>query len=287
MDGRVIAFALSVLGVGAQAPAPAPPLVQTDRSPRPGVGDLLVAPQRLILEGGTRSGELFLQNTGPRTATYRVSFIQMAMGEDGALRELEAKAPGGKYADEIVRFSPRQVTLEPGATQTLRVSLRLPEALPPGEYRSHLVFRAVPEAEPVRSRDAEEAPAQGIAVRLTPIYGVAIPVIVRHGATAASVAWASAAYRPGEPGTVEATLARSGNQSLYGNLVATFHPAGGAEPVIVSRMTMAAVYDGLPRRRFTFPLNLPQGLPARGTLHLAFLHPDTGSALAETRLELR
>ncbi len=284
MQPSAILLALTALVAGAQAPAVPLPTPKLDRSAKPGVGDLLVAPQRLILESGVRSGELLLQNTGSRTATYRVSFIQMAMAEDGTLREITEKTPGGKYADEIVRYSPRQVTLEPGATQTLRVTVRPPASLATGEYRSHLVFRAVPEAEP---RDAKPEEAQGISVRLTPIYGVAIPIVVRHGDTSASVRWESANLLNSPSLAAEAVLARTGNQTAYGNLVAVFTPAGGGEPVIAARMTMVGIYDGLARRRFHLPLNLPGGPSQKGSLLITFQHPDTATLLAETRLEIR
>ncbi len=288
MRSKAILAPLLAVWVGAQSPAPppvqAPP--KTDSSPRPGVGDLLVAPQRLILESGHRSEELLLLNTGPRTATYRATFIQMVMAEDGALKELPEKRADGKYADEILRYSPRQVTLEPGISQTIRISVRKPEGLPPGEYRSHLLFRAVPETEPV-AKGEEQAKAPGITVQLTPIYGVAIPIIVRHGTTAGTVNWESAKVLPGPSPVLEAYLARTGNRSVYGNLKVLFTPDGGSSPVQVAAMSMAAVYDGLPRRRFDLALNLPGGQEAKGSLRLVFSDPDTDRVLSEIQLKLR
>lgn len=296
MASRTLLAASVILSLGAQvgaqtpAQAPAAPQAKTDRSPRPGVGDLLVAPQRIIFEGGNRTEELTLVNVGPRTATYRVSFIQMDMKEDGSLTEYTDKRPDGKYVDDIVRYSPRQVTLEPGASQTVRISLRKPEGLPAGEYRSHLVFRAVPEPETLAAQgnaQQEEAAQTQLSVRLIPIYGVAVPIIVRHGATAGSVTWESARVLPGPPPVLEAILARTGNQSVYGDLRVLFTPAGTSTPVLVYQLNMGAVYDGLPRRRFSLPLNLPGGPGAKGTLQIRFQYPDSSKAQAETSLEIR
>ncbi len=273
-----------VVRVGAQAPTQAPPPQGRDQSPRPGVGDLQVAPQRLIFQGDRRTEELFLVNIGPRTATYRINFVQMTMAEDGSLRELPEKVPGGKYADPILQFTPRQVTLEPGISQTVRVLVKKPSDLAAGEYRSHLVFKAVPEAEPVVADPEQQQP--GISVRMTAIYGVAIPVIVRHGATTGTVAWESARILPGEQPHLEAVLARTGNQSVYGNLRVLFTPTGDATTVQVGAISMAAVYDGLPRRRFTVPLNFPGEGTARGRLQVRFHDPETDKILTETQLEL-
>ncbi|MCA1732968.1 MAG: hypothetical protein LC732_05130, partial [Acidobacteria bacterium] len=143
------------------------------------VGDLLVAPTRLLFEGNRRSAEVTLVNIGPTAATYRISFIHLEMNEAGELVEIEEPPPGMKIAEPLVRFSPRQVRLEPNVAQTVRIQLRKPADLERGEYRSHMLFRAVPPPEEL-SVDPEDAPETGISIRLIPIYGVSIPLIIRH-----------------------------------------------------------------------------------------------------------
>ena len=49
-----------------------------------GVGDLLVAPTRLVLNGG-RGTEVILKNIGSDTATYRISAELRRMNPDGSL----------------------------------------------------------------------------------------------------------------------------------------------------------------------------------------------------------
>ena len=51
-----------------------------------GVGDLLVAPTRIILNG-SRGAEIILSNIGDETATYRVSVELRRMKEDGMVKE--------------------------------------------------------------------------------------------------------------------------------------------------------------------------------------------------------
>lgn len=287
------------VGIAALAPplaAQAPPA----SSPTPeaaaggGGGDLLVAPTRIVLEGRTRSAEVTLINTGREAATYRISLLHLAMTESGELREIETPESGAPFADDLVRYSPRQVTLEPNVSQVVRMQLRLPASLPAGEYRSHLLFRAVPQesAVPERSveKSAEELPG-GFSVRLTPIYGVSIPVIVRHGATSATATITECAVRraskPEEPSVLECRLNRSGNQSVYGNVTVTYAPpAGGAR--VVGLLNGVAVYEPLPFRVLRVPLQPPPGVTlAGGRLSVTFSKAEqNGERLAEAALSL-
>ena len=171
---------LCLLGVVALAASGA----QAQRGP----GDLLVAPTRVVFEGRQRTAEITLVNTAATAATYRITLVHLRMDEMGGTQEIEAgdTGPGELFADDLIRYSPRQVTLEPRMAQTVRLQLRLPADLAAGEYRSHLLFRAVPAVEPAATAPRE--PATGLSIQLTPVYGVAIPLIVRHGETSAKAA---------------------------------------------------------------------------------------------------
>ena len=67
--------------------------------------------------------------------------------------------------------------LPPNQPQSIRVNARAPQGLADGEYRVHMLFRAIPDPKPV----TDTAPKQGVSFQLTPVYGVTIPVIVRLG----------------------------------------------------------------------------------------------------------
>src|SRR5690606_5322061 len=92
------------------------------------------------------------------------------------------------------------------------------ENMAEGEYRSHLSFHAIPEVAAEADIEAEAVKNGQVAVRLIPVYGVSIPVIVRHGDLKAS-AGISNVKLSGK--TLTFTLTRSGGKSLYGDLVAT------------------------------------------------------------------
>jgi P pilus assembly chaperone PapD len=108
-----------------------------------GVGDLLVAPTRLVLDGG-RGAEVVLNNIGDEPATYRISVEFRRMTADGNLVEVTDPTPQEKAAADMIVYAPRRVTLPPHQPQAIRIAARPPAGLPDGEYRVHLLFRAVP-----------------------------------------------------------------------------------------------------------------------------------------------
>ena len=245
-----------------------------------GPGDLLIAPTRVVFEGRLRTAEITLVNIGSATATYRITFVHLRMDEQGGTKEIETAGaePGERFADQLIRYSPRQVTLEPHVAQTIRMQVRKPDDLEPGEYRSHLLFRAVPSAAPDLETTGNPA---AFSVQLTALYGVSIPVIVRHGDVSATATLSDLDLVP--PSGAEATpvlrfrIDRSGNESIYGNLTVTFVPAGGRASV-VGLANGVAVYMPNPVRRAAIPLRVPPGTVLKnGRLHLAYTRQGKGN----------
>ncbi|HYH41224.1 MAG TPA: molecular chaperone, partial [Burkholderiales bacterium] len=190
----------------------------------------------------------------------------------------------------LLRFSPRQVTLSPGVAQTVRVLLRKPENLPPGEYRSHLLFQRVAEGQDQPAEPARESSSTDIEIRLKAMISVSVPVIVRHGETSATAELDKLTLTKassGEP-LLDLDLLRNGNRSLYGDIIVTFAPAGGAQ-VGVARVNGVAVYNPNPLRHARLPLKPPPGVQlARGVLRVVYRErsEEGGKVLAERTLQL-
>lgn len=261
----------------------------------PASADLMLYPTRIVFDKNQRAAQLELINNGQETATYRISLMNRRMSETGEFSTVDRPLPGEQFADALLRYSPRQVVLAPGAGQTIRILLRKPANLPAGEYRSHLQFDLVPEAS-TNSLDAqlgsgEKLTTGKVGVQLKALIGVSIPVIVRHGETAANVTLAGLELlKPvaGQAATLALVLKRSGNRSVYGDLIATFTPKGGAEQE-VGKAGGVAVYTPNPLRRAKLALKPPTGLVlARGTLRVTFRdRPEAGGKLlAEAAIEL-
>lgn len=253
-------------------------------------GDLLVSPARVTLDDRERTAELILSNRGTATDTYRIRLVRMVMDAEGGLKADDAPVPAGAVDPaQLIRFAPHQITLEPGQTQVLRVMLRKPAALPDGEYRVHMLFQALP-PELSGTAPAREK-GKGVSIRLIPIMGLAIPVVVRQGEiqAQAGISELKLVQTPGQiPGrpALEFQLTRAGNASVYGDLEAVFQPRTG-KPVTVGALNGIAVYPPLPRRHVRLPLEAPKGLALKGgTLLLTFRVPGDPIPAAEARLEL-
>src|SRR5450830_147421 len=259
----------------------------------PASADLVLFPTRIVFDKNQRAAQLELINNGQESATYRISLVNRRMSETGEFSAVDSPLPGEQFADALLRYSPRQVVLAPGRGQTIRILLRKPADLPAGEYRSHLLFDLVPEVSAASSIDAQASKLGSgeVGVQVKALIGVSIPVIVRHGETAANVTLAGLELlKPvaDQPPILAVVLERSGNRSVYGDLGATFTPQGGAAQE-VGKAGGVAVYTPNPLRRVKLALKPPPGLVlARGTLRVTFRdRPEAGGKLlAETAIEL-
>ena len=272
---RTLLLALSLcLGTGLLAQAPPPPKAVG--------GDLLVAPTRLVFDAKLRSAQLTLLNTGSAPATYRLTYIRMEMNPKGELKEVAPEGPS--VAEEMVRYAPQQITLEPGVQQTVRILVRRPADLPEGEYRAHLLIRAVPK-EDAAPAEAEPKEPNGVAIKLTPVYGVSIPLIVRQGDTPTTPGFSQVQVARENDGRTLLKFALQrlgGKESVFGNVQIT-QLSPGAKDVKVAEWRGIAVYPPLAERTMEIPLG-PLQVPPGSKLRLAFVHPERGSVLAETQI---
>ena len=259
----------------------APLMMLAAPSAQAGVGDLLVAPTRVVLDG-RRGAEVILNNIGDDVATYRVTAELRRMTPDGNLVDVTEPNAGEKAAQEMLLYAPRRITLPPNQPQAIRLSARAPEGLPDGEYRVHMLFRAVP---PPRPQVAPEK-IEGVAFQLRPIYGVTIPVIVRLGHLEAKAAIANVrkVTADGKP-AIALDISRTGDRSTFG-AVKVFK-AGVADPI--AQVNGIAVYTEVGQRSVTIPIDPAQLANANGQVMVQYVEPtDTGPVtLAETTVVLR
>jgi P pilus assembly chaperone PapD len=213
-----------------------------------GAGDLLVAPTRVVLESG-RGTEVILNNIGAQTATYRISLELRRMTKDGDFDEIEPAKANEIEAKALamISYAPRRVVLMPNQPQSIRIGIRPPAGLPDGEYRAHMLFRAIPAARPAT------APAQsnGLSVLIQPIYGITIPIIVRRGVlkATASLADAKLVMDEGEPALAVA-IGRVGTRSTFGRIRVL--KSGVSKPLYET--SGIAVYPEVAQRTLTMKL---------------------------------
>ncbi len=247
---------------------------------------MLVAPTRIVLDG-RKGAEIILNNIGDEPATYRVSVDFRRMNPDGTLSDVAEPNARDKAAADMIVYAPRRVTLAPREPQAIRIAARPPQGLPDGEYRVHLLFRAIPPATAVaQPAPGAEAP-KGVRFQLTPVYGVTIPVIVRLGNLEAKAGIANVHLARGANGSaaVALDLSRSGARSTFGD-VRVIKP-GTREPIAIQKAV--AVYTEIGSRRVTVPVRADYKGALTGPVTVQYFETsDKGAQLvAETQTVLR
>ena len=248
-----------------------------------GVGDLLVAPTRIVLDG-RKGAEIILNNIGDEPATYRVSIEFRRMTEKGDLTDVATPSAADQAAEDMIVYAPRKVTLAPHEPQSIRIAARAPQGLPDGEYRVHMLFRAIPTATPVVQPAG--APAKGVQFQLTPVYGVTIPVIIRLGNLEASAGIANVQLERRDGGAaVGLDLTRTGTRSTYGEVRVL--KAGVKDPIALQKGV--AIYTEVGRRHVSVPLAEAYKTGVTGPVTVEYIETfDDGThLLAQTQAVLR
>ena len=174
---------------------------------------------------------------------------------------------------QMITFAPRRITLLPGQPQSVRISIRPPEGLPDGEYRVHLNFRAVP---PALKPEEAVGPATGVSIKLTPVYGITIPVFVRRGRLDVSATLANAhLVKDSGESFVELDLTRAGQRSVYGEFIGK-----SARGEVLFDLRGIAAYTEITHRKVRIPLSADALAKVRGPVKIEYREfPENGGAL--------
>lgn len=226
-------------------------------------------PKRIVFDGSKRSQDLSIANNGNDTARYVISVIQIKMNEDGSFQTITEPEAGQNFADKNFRFFPRTVILPPHEAQTVKVQLLQFGNLAPGEYRSHLYFRAEEEKKPLE-KEENDGDEKAISINLQPIYGVSIPVIIRAGESDTEIKLSNLDLKLDGQSSPELhlTVNRSGNMSIYGDITVNHISPDGKE-TLVSQVKGVAVYTPNTARHFKLILNRNSNYK-EGALHIVF-----------------
>ena len=247
-----------------------------------GVGDLLVAPTRIVLDG-RRGTEIVLNNIGDAPATYRISVEFRRMTPDGNLEDVTDPSAAEKAAADMIVYAPRRVTLAPHEPQSIRLTARPPQGLPDGEYRVHLLFRAIPPATPVTAAADQQ---KGLHLQLIPVYGVTIPVIVRLGNLQATAGISNVGLeeKDGKP-EISLDLSRSGSRSTFGEVLVL--KPGVKDPIAIQKAV--AIYTDVASRHVTIPVDEAYKGDISGPVTVQYIetYRDGDEKIAETQAVLR
>lgn len=248
-------------------------------------GNILVMPRRVVFEGNKKSQELTVANTGTDSAKYMVSFVQMRMKEDGSFEQIVEPDSGQWFADKYFRFFPRTVTLAPGESQVIKMQVNKPANLENGEYRSHIYFRSIPKNVPL-GEQAEQRDSGSVAVRLTPVFGITIPAILRVGACNSAVVINDISIVKADTSNqLQFFFRRTGNCSVFGDVLVDYTSPEG-KVTRVATVKGVAVYTPNKSRKFQCYLDNAVGVDySKGKLVVSYVAPDDVKAAKLTVAE--
>lgn len=251
-------------------------------------GNLMLMQKRVVFEGNKRIAAVQYANTGQDTARYVVSLVHNRMKEDGSMERIEEAGPGEWFADDHVRYFPRNIVLGPNESQTMKIQLVNDRNLKPGEYRSHLYFRAVPNVD--YSSENKKNNNEELSVSLKAVFGITIPLIIRVGENNSSVQLTDLAFtiQGGTP-VVDFSLIRSGDYSVYGDLTVT-HVSPAGKKTDVGLVRGVAVYTPGTLRRSRINLQALDDADFRSgrlLVRYAKQKEEKGTLLSEAELVLQ
>lgn len=249
-------------------------------------GNLLITPKRVVFEGSKRSEELNLANIGKDSATYSITFVQLRMTEFGTFEEILLPDSGQLFADKYLRIFPRTVTLSPNESQTVKLELRRSSDLVIGEYRSHLKFRAVPREAPLGEKAVDQD--SGISVKLIPIFGISLPIIIKNGESTTTMDLTDASFKIVEDTIPQVKLFfnRNGNMSTYGDI--TFnHISNSGKITLVGSVKGFSVYTPNKKRMLTFNLDKPVNVDYKSGRISVYYHDQNNKNIVFGNTEIK
>src|SRR5579872_7385837 len=136
--------------------------------------DIMLVPTRVYFENNDRSQLVVVKNTGDASGDYTIDLVDMKMTEQGAVVSYDPGETPQYSAIPYLHIAPRSMTLKPGEYQNVRLLLRKPENLAPGEYRAHLRVTLVHD-----NASAPVAPVGSPLITVKANIALSVPVIVR------------------------------------------------------------------------------------------------------------
>jgi hypothetical protein len=243
-DSAVKPAATAGAAKGATMKEEGPTTAQAPAGAVGGMGDINLYPKRVVIDDRNRVASVGIYNKTANTGDYDISLADMMMTTDGRLVDVaaaKADDPGRarvKGAADMVRWSPHHFTLPGNESQMVRIMARVSPDLPAGEYRTHFSVVAVPPGDDGLTIDAAatgQQPASGIGVKITPRFGISIPVIIRVGETTLTSGLKDLAVTTAPEGQklLRLTITRAGTRSSFGDITIT--APGAPKPVAMIR----------------------------------------------------
>ncbi|MEM5531718.1 fimbrial biogenesis chaperone [Pseudoalteromonas arctica] len=216
--------------------------------------NLLISPTRISFDERQRTAKVTVINTGDEYQTYRVLWSEkQAQPSGGYIQLAEATS---ESLSSMARLSPKQMRLAPGEKQTVKIAIRKPKGLAPGEYRSHLLFQALP----------GENTNKTSSIKVNMIMSYSIPILLRKDMKQPEVAIEQAQLVLNESNQRPQFLLnikREGKFSSYGKLSAYFFDSNN-EQVKIAEIGNLSIYPEVDNAFVTLSLFSDKNLDKAG-----------------------
>lgn len=241
---------------------------------------LMLNPVRLIFTDRQRTMDVHVVNPTKETITYNIDTITMRKDAKGELREVTNETEAERSIRNMIRYSPRRATIEPGKRQIVKLMVNKPSDLPQGEYQTRL--KLSPQVDKQMNTVPSVKAQGGSMINLDIIVNSTFPIIIQHGGIAAEVAPVALAVKPMAESpsgmAAEVKFSRSGNASAFGNIRLHYVPANDPKAIReIGKMLGMAIY--LPETERTMPIpleNISRQELASGTVRVSY-QASTGS----------
>jgi len=231
---------------------------------------VILSPTRIVMEGRERAAILKLINPNDTTNTYKIGLVFIRMDEMGMRKEVEIPNDEELAVQKMIRFSPRRATVGPKEWQTVRLMVRKPAGLAPGEYRIHLKVAPVPD--PLLPGDREGKESGKMSVHLDVVFNITIPIIIRHGQGFVKIVPQKPVLKKWEKRDgyyLETKLLRQGSHSAYCNLIAYHTPQGQSARQKIGEIKGLSFYTPNLEQKIRIPVDPGALTPlSRGILDL-------------------
>lgn len=225
---------------------------------------LFFTPTRVLLDDQKKVEVMNITNLSEITRAYKISFQDQVMTHEGYTTSVDNFEYSAK---RMLRFVPRDFTLEPGERQTIRIMSRLRPDTAEGEYHTHVRF-----LEDVSQRDKLNPKPEGQASISAPLaYEALIPAIISHGNVRNNIGLKDAEISKNtETGKydVNLILTREGNGQGVAYVDTSYIAPNGEASTVTPRRTVY-IYREITERKKDYDFTLPEGLAPGGTIKIS------------------
>lgn len=220
--------------------------------------EILISPTRAIVTMDEKNTTLTLRNTSDGARTYRLFWEDKRISQSTGRYEPVQASEDWPSAKDMIRFSPRQISVGAGENQTVRLSFRPPSDIKTGEYRSHLRLQVVgKDSDPSAVFKMDHPNNDGVNFELFMQMSFSVPVIARVGLQPPEVSISKVQVMPAEEGQrmgLNVTLDRHGLASSFGDLVVEMQQSSDSVVELIGKLEDVHIFPEISSKTVRIPI---------------------------------